>query len=120
MLAELVDTYERFSDALILTIHYANSIDNGRSLDVIIHCMNKQKDYEWETVKLSFMEISKFRFIENERTSSTVINSALLKNEQGQIIIDFFPFIYDDGVLKENPSSDFSIRCRSIKYELLN
>lgn len=91
MLDEIVDTYERFSDALILDIHYANSTHDGRSLDMTIRCMNKHKDYEWDTVKISFMGISRFRFIEEERTSSTLINSALLRSEQDKIVIDFFP-----------------------------
>ncbi|HEY9261981.1 hypothetical protein, partial [Chitinophaga sp.] len=84
--------------------------------EVYIHCMNSDKDYEWEKIKLIFSEILSFRFIENRKTSSTVINGALIKVDSEGILFDFFPLIYDAG-LKENPDSDFIICCRELKYE---
>ena len=91
--------------------------NNGR-VEVYIRVMNALNDYISEEVKLTFIDILKIRFVEEEKTSSLIINSALIKEEEGVIIMDFFPDIYSWG-LKENPESDFYIKCRKVEYEVL-
>ena len=118
MINEIINKYEKFSDALISEINYKSSIQS-RNIEVIINCMNSQKDYEWETIKLIFMDVLFFKFSENENSSSTLINSALLKEEKDFILLDFFPQIFGNYNLKENVNSDFIIKCKILKYELL-
>ncbi|QMW02854.1 hypothetical protein [Spirosoma foliorum] len=122
MLSEIINTYEQFSDSLILKVCYISLTENSsnsRTIEVVIRCMNKLNDYEWDVIKLSFLDVIKFRFIENENTSSTLINSALLKREDGNVIVDFFPLYYSQSSLLENPNSDFIIYCKDLKYEVI-
>jgi hypothetical protein len=118
MIKDIKEKYERFSDALILEIRYENLSDN-RVVEVNMNCMNSKNDYEWETIKLIFNDILLFRFVENEKTSSTSIFAALLKEEDGIMVFDFFPLIYEELELKENENSDFIIKCRDVKYKVL-
>lgn len=118
MLNEIIKKYEKFSDALISTISYETS-GNRKEVEVTIKCMNSLDDYKWETIKLIFTEILSIRFVENERTSSTLINSALIKKVNDILIFDFFPMIFGASDLRENKNSDFKIKCKEIKYEIL-
>lgn len=80
--------------------------------------MNVENGSKWEVVLLSFIDVLSFRFIENLNTSSTVINSALLKNEGHLTIIDFFPIIWSNS-LQENIDSDFIIKSRRLTFTVL-
>jgi hypothetical protein len=81
--------------------------------------MNSLNDYKWETIILIFNELLSIRFVENEKNSSTLINSALIKYENGILIFDFFPIIFGNLDLRENENSDFKIKCKEIKYQVL-
>lgn len=116
MINEIINKYEHFSDSLIIKLVYIIN-DNSKVIEVTIRCMNKFKDYQFETIKLSFEDIISFRFIENENQSSFLINSALLLNEKGIITFDFFPLIFGRSKLSENENSDFKIKCRKVSYE---
>jgi hypothetical protein len=119
MINEIINKYEQFSDALISEINYKSSIQS-RNIEVIIKCMNSHKDYKWETIKLIFIDVLFFKFTENENTSSTLINSALIKEEKNMIIVDFFALIFGNNDLKENANSDFIVKCKTLKYKLLS
>ena len=82
--------------------------------------MNKHKDYEWEVIKLSLIGVQRFRFVESEQTNSLFITSALIKAESEKVVIDFFPFIYSNDKLIENPDSDFLIHCKSLMYKQIH
>ena len=114
MIDQIISKYENFSDALVSEINYKSSLQT-RSIELIVKCMNSQKDYEWEIIKLTFIDIIFFKFSENENSSSTLINCALLKEENGIIIMDFFPLIFGNYNLKENINSDFIIKCKTLK-----
>ncbi len=118
MINEISNKYENFSDALISEINYNSSIQS-RNVEVVIKCMNSQKDYEWETVKLIFKDVLFLKFSENENSSSTLIISAFLKEEKGIIIMDFFPLIFGNNDLKENVNSDFIIKSKSLMYSVI-
>ncbi|UZJ64363.1 hypothetical protein OKW96_18605 [Sphingobacterium sp. KU25419] len=64
--------------------------------------MNKLKDWEFETIKLSFEDIILFSFIEKENQSSVSINAALLTSEKGVVTFDFCPLVFGRSDLKEN------------------
>ena len=116
MLDEIKRKYGEFSDSLILkfTHEVKASLQN---LEVTIHCMNESNNYEFETIKLSFVKVISFRFIQNERTSSVVVNSAFLESKNGVITFDFFPSIYGSSDLRENENSDFKVKCREVYYK---
>lgn len=118
MLNEIINKYENFSDALILELLY-RAIDNSRTIEVVINCMNALNDYKYEKIKLTFKDIVSIRFNENDNQSSTVINSVLISNDNGIIIFDFFPLIYGGANLKENENSDLKIKCRKISYKII-
>lgn len=118
MFKEIINKYDRFSDALISEIKY-NSLENTREVTVTIKCMNSLNDFQWEIVKLIFTDIQFIRFIERIQTSSTFINSAMLKEEDNILIFDFFPLIFDGDKLAENAESDFLIKCKGVKYEVI-
>ena len=115
MLNEIINKFENFSDALVSEIKYNYALDR-KDAEVTIKCMNRLNDYNWEIIKLFFIDVVYFRFYENDKTTSTIINSALLKNENDLIIIDFFPLIFGGSNLKINENSDFIIYCKRIEY----
>ncbi|MGN7784732.1 hypothetical protein ACTJIJ_09405 [Niabella sp. 22666] len=114
MFEEIVSKYEKFSDALISKVRYLNA--GVKTVEVLIRCMNHRNDYQFETIKLIFVDIVRIQFFEIENQSSTVINAALITNTDGIISFDFFPLIYDSSKLVENENSDFMIKCREIRY----
>ena len=115
MFNEILKKYERFSDGLILELIYRSSLDK-KKVEVLIKCMNKEIGYRWETIRMHFIDVVFFRFIENESFSSTVINSALLNKEAGLITFDFFPLIFGDSKLEENNNSDFIVKCKDVNF----
>lgn len=115
MINEIKNKYEHFSDSLVLKLVY-NLEDTSKNIEVIIKCMNKLKDWEFETIKLSFEDIILFRFIEKENQSSVSINAALLTSEKGVVTFDFCPLVFGRSDLKENENSDFKIKCRKVGY----
>jgi len=79
--------------------------------------MNKKNDYASEVIQLTFLDVESVRIVEKGKDSSMVVNSALVKNEDGLITVDFFPLIYSDR-LAENDNSDLQIKSRAIEYSV--
>lgn len=55
MIAEIINKYGNFADALVLGFSFESNVHsaNGKGkIEIIINCMNSEKDYEWEKVKL--------------------------------------------------------------------
>jgi hypothetical protein len=122
MLKEIKKQYDQFLDSTVFNFNYSfSSINNKieKKIEVIIYCANIKKDYKWEFIKITFIDLIKYRFIQTENISNGVIESALLKEENGIIFIDFFPILLDLGDLDENPNSRFSIHCKKIEYEVI-
>ncbi len=65
MFNEIVDKYERFSDALIIEFKYSAPGDL-KQLEVLIKAANRLNNYQFEKIKLVFEAILSFRFVENE------------------------------------------------------
>ena len=107
--------YESFSDASILEVAY-KAINGNYNAEVVIHCMNSNNDYRFETIRVFFIDVVSIRFLEQENQSSTVINTALLKLDSDLITFDFFPLLYGESRVEENANSDFKIKCRRVKY----
>ncbi|MFN8359149.1 MAG: hypothetical protein U0264_04475 [Candidatus Kapaibacterium sp.] len=120
MIDEIINKYEKFPDGSISEFSYKFDYNNlKREINLIVHCMDFQNNCEWNVIKLIFMDVIHFQFVEIENSCSTEINSALLKKENGVITVDFFPLIYFEE-LKENDKSDFMIKCKELKYELIS
>jgi hypothetical protein len=115
MFCTIVSKYERFADSLISAVTY-NSTSTTSIVEVLMECWSNEDDYKREKIKLKFIDIQLFRFI--EVGGSTVINSALLKNEDNLITVDFFPIRFERELL-EDTNSDFLIKCKKITYEVL-
>ncbi|SKC08361.1 hypothetical protein SAMN05660841_04115 [Sphingobacterium nematocida] len=118
MLNDIIDKYEGFSDALISEVSYS-SHSGARRIEVAINCMNTHTDYQYEQVKLIFIDVLSFRFIESENQSSLLINQALICELNGTIVFDFFPLVFGGGRLEENANSDLMIKCKNVSYESL-
>lgn len=115
MIEELIKNYESFPDSLIREILIQNN-NNSTKLELIIICMNFNNDFKYEKVKIIFSEIKLFRFFEVENYSNTCVNSALVAINNGVIVFDFSPLIFDEGKLMENPDSDFIIKCKRVEF----
>ena len=48
------------------------------------------------------------------------IFACLLKIENELITVDFDCIYFDENILKENPNSEFIIKCKEISYEVLS
>lgn len=121
MLKEIRIKYDKFHDAIVNEICYKCSQENytaDRNLFITINCYNIQDNNNFEKIRLYFYDIIYFKFKEIDQ-SSFVINAALLEEKDGIVIFDFFAEFNEDWTLKENLDSDFIIKCRKIKYEIL-
>lgn len=121
MLEKITDRYDRFADSVISEFTYrrylnVNGFDEG-VIDVYIRAESKSADYE--IVKLKFSEIISFRFLENQDSSSLIINEAYINEENNIITFDFFPLIYAAGT-RENIDSDFIVKCKKVSFEILD
>lgn len=117
MFDEIVRKYEAFNDACILSFNYNHHLANV-TVEMVITCYNKENDYAFETIRLVFRDVSLFRFIESTQICSTVINHALLREEDGLITIDFYPEFRNKDDIRVNENSDFIIKSKTIEYSL--
>jgi hypothetical protein len=121
MLQKIKEKYKGFSDAVISEISYKRYLNpNGSDkgiVEVYLRAENNEGDYE--IVKLKFIEIISFRFIESRDSSSLILNEILMKQEDEIITFDFFPLIYSSGII-ENINSDFMIKCKDISFEIMD
>jgi hypothetical protein len=120
MLEKINQKYSGFSDAAIQEVNYnrylaIKGIEDGM-IEVILKTKDNHGDYD--TIRLLFLGIITFRFVEILNTSRLVINKVLLKEKDGIITFDFFPIIYETGI-HENVNSDFIIKCMKVSYEVL-
>ena len=110
---ELINKYEDFGDAKILNMHLSTEPNTNISLK--IRCMNAQNNYAWEVLDLIFEGVTSYRFNQEERTCSVVIDTALFKSLDIGYVFDFFPLTFENNLLEINPLSDLLIRCKSVK-----
>lgn len=113
MVNKIKETYRLFSDSIIHKIEYTKTMENTI-------CIVNMSSYNWLTQKydkinIILEECSYISFFEDVKNNSTVITNALLKEEDGNIIFDFFPLYYSDIHIIENPNSDFKIKAKRIK-----
>jgi hypothetical protein len=122
MIQELINRFDKFSDSVVEEIKYFFS-NQGRAgkkvfAQIIIRSLDRKTD-KWIRAKILFEDVNKFRFIENEKICSTVINAALVKIQKENIVFDFFPIFYSQSHLVENDNSDFLIYCKNVSFEIL-
>ena len=112
--------YEFFSDSVITNVNYKQSIEGESNVEVYLRSMNALEDYNFEFLKLTFLDIQKFRLLQLYESSSFVIDQALLIKDNGIITFDFFPKTCDDDSLEEDPNSDLLIKCRKVLFEVID
>jgi len=123
MLNEIKEKYQTFSDSVIHRIGF-KTLNEETSLiqnDMIIfiEALNWKND-TWERLKIIFTEVTQIRIIENKRRHIDVVFEALICEDSGEVVFDFDPIDIDGvGNLKENPDSNFSVRCKSVSFELI-
>ena len=119
MINEIIRKYEDFSDCLILGFNYLSysfEFEPVDKLEILISCYNADSDYRREIIKLTIGQVFKWKFnLAEYGSNSTSIYSALIKEENGVIILDFFPVLGD--VLELDPESDFYVFGKEISYE---
>lgn len=119
MLQEIVKKYGDFGDALISEVCYSLSVEDNGAIKITLATMNAENDYKFENIRLILSDISDYRFIEKNYSSSLIIYGAVLIEEKDTITVDFFPEITDDGDII-NEESRFLIRCKHISYEVIS
>lgn len=121
MFEEIKKSYGEFHDALITEVNYRtdfnyhNYQDSGvNEVEVFISCFNLIKKFQRELIKITFVDVSVFKFGAYEG----MVNSALLKKENDLITFDFYPIIYSD-YLEEDLNSDCIIKCKKVFYSVV-
>ena len=128
MIEELIANYDGFHDALILNFEYKTNIDLSNDtfkagineINLIISCFNLLKDYQRETIKITFTEIDNFKYIKYDG----MVSDSLIKKENDFTIIDFDPeFLSKDEngkfILGINPNSELQIKFKNLFYEII-
>ena len=122
MIKDIINKYGEFSDSWITEIKYYKKMINTEDINVIeliINCANKQNDYIYEVVNLTFKNIVSFNFSEINNSDNFASSDILIKTERELITFDFFPIDYFD-YLEENPNSNFIIKCKEVSYKVLS
>ncbi|WP_418264586.1 hypothetical protein [Flavobacterium faecale] len=117
MIKKIIEDYYEFSDSWISEIKLFEN-NNENVFDLIIHCANKGKNYNYEKVKISFIEVIFYKLIGENGISDFAPKDVYIKEEDGVITFDFFPIDHFD-YLEENPNSNFIIKCRKIEFKVL-
>lgn|SRR5690606_17024873 len=121
MIAILKTNYGEFHDALITEIryntnfnYYSSQYSGVNEVELFISCFNLINDLKRELIKITFFDVSVFKFGAYEG----MVNSALLKYENDLITFDFFPIDYYD-YLEEDLNSDCIIKCKKVSYSVI-
>jgi hypothetical protein len=118
MIEKIIENYFELSDSWISEIKSIDS-NNEITLELIIHCANRNKDYSYEKVKFLFSKIISYQIIRKNIVNNFAPKDVFIKEKDGIITFDFFPIDHFD-YLEENPNSDFIIKCKEISYEVLS
>ena len=119
MLEEIKLKYSHFHDAQIYKINFIEESGNN-DLNLILSCTSSQNDYNLDNVKLSFIDITSFKLNFKKNMGLFTIFACFLKAENDLITVDFDCIYFDEDNLKENPNSEFIIKCKQISYEVLS
>jgi hypothetical protein len=118
MLEKIIKDYSEFSDSWISEI-IIFSKNNETVLELIIHCANKNKNYNYEKVKISFKNGINYKIIKDFEINSFAPKDVFINKNNDIITFDFYPIDHFD-YLEENPKSNFIIKCKDISYEILS
>jgi hypothetical protein len=119
MLEEIKLKYSRFHDAQICKIIFNDKYGNN-DLNLILSCTSSQNDYNLDNIKISFIDVISFKFNFKKSMGLLTIFACFLKTENDIITVDFDCIYLDEDNLKENPNSEFIIKCKEISYEVLS
>lgn len=102
MLEKIKQKYSGFSNAAIQEVNYnrylaIKELEDGM-IEIILKTEIGKTDYE--IVKLTFLGIHIFRFLEVYKTNGLAIKEALLKREKNIITLDFSQLLMMEGFSK--------------------
>jgi hypothetical protein len=121
MFNEILQKFAPFHDASILSFkHWFEGTTFNGYFEVYIQCYNHDKGGKYNIVRflftsLVFIQINK-DFYSN---ASIVVKEAIVKEDDGVYTFEFFPCIDSNEILVEDEFSEFKIKCKSVKYEIL-
>lgn len=119
MIKEIINKYGEFSDSWISEIKYTKNHNiQGKIIEMILTCANKENDLKYEVINLIFKDIIDFKFLEINKADNFAIGDVLIKIEENIITFDFSPIDYFD-YLEENPESNFKIKCKKTEYNFI-
>ncbi len=118
MLEEIQLKYSDFHDASILRIDFTED-SNLSVIAITILCMNAEKGYEYEKIKILLSNIQFFNIKYSQNMGLLSPFSVLLTEDAGSYIIDFDCVYISENKLKVNSVSDFIIKCRTLSYQVL-
>lgn len=119
MLEEIKLKYSHFHDAQISKINIIEKYGNI-DLNLTLSCTNSQNDYNLDNIKLNFIDVTSFILNFKKNDGILTIFACFLEKENNIITIDFDCIFFDKNNLRENPNSQFIIKCKEIGYEVLS
>jgi hypothetical protein len=119
MLEEIKLKYSHFHDAQIYKINFQEEYGNN-NLILMLSCTSSQNDYNLDNLKISLIDVVSFKYDFKKNMGLLTIFACFLKTENDLITVDFDCIYFDEENLKENPNSQFIIKCREISYEVLS
>jgi len=127
MFEQLLKEYGSFHDALVINVEHKTNIDLSNNtfkagkhqVILVISCFNQLKDFERNTIKITFTAVEEFRYIKYD---GMIIDSFKEKTSDS-FIIDFDPIITSDKsgdwITKKNPDSILSVKFGNLSYEII-
>jgi len=127
MVAQLIQDYTYFHDAIILNFEHKTAIEpdnvyESRVQQVILElsCYRSLPNFEKDIIRIQFMNVEDFRYIKRD----DMVTSLYIGQENEFYVIDFDPIlstdISGDWVRKINPDSVLQIKFKELLYEVIN
>jgi hypothetical protein len=120
MLQSLIERYDKLSDSYIKKILFYEE-ENRQYAKIIINCLDNTTPGDTaDVISITFNDVLDFTFTEvYQKIFHRLIFATYISNENGQVVFDFDPVLYSNGIVVENDASAFKIKCRSIEFKLI-
>lgn len=117
MLKDFVNTYGQLSDSIVIEVNFKVDINSPdkKLLETKIYCSNIISDFQYEIVKIQFLDIINLIFNDTEAFNNFAPKDVFITEKKDEIVFDFDPIDYFD-YLEENPNSKFKVKCKNIIY----
>lgn len=112
MIIQLINNYNDFHDSLVTNINYYNGYNfstnsfEENSLEISLSCYNINREYKRDLITIYCTGINNFIY---EKWDGMIFET-LMKEENGEIILDF---------ASETDHDYFSVKCQKLTYTIL-